>query len=232
MVGAVIFDCDGVLLDSNSLKIDLFRETVIDHGFAPADVERFSAFQAANFGTSRYRLFEILLEWKLAVRPAVDRETLVAHFAALLQGRYAAAPDTPGMREVVAELATRLPVFIASGSDEAELRNVFVERGDADAFDLILGSPTGKADNVATILKRLAARTPPIAAGDVVFVGDAEADWQAASRNGTRFVYMDGFSTAQERMRKLATEQGFPVINDLRELPLLLTHVHTQAEAR
>lgn len=219
---AVIFDCDGVLLDSNRLKVELFRATATETGFAPADVDRFSAFQAANFGTSRFRLFETLLRWDLEVRPAVTVDELVEHYAGLLADRYAASPETPGMREIVARLGDEMPLFVASGSAQEELRGVFAQRGDAGAFEDILGSPVKKDENVASIVATLQARDPSLPSDQIWFVGDAEADLAAATGNGLRFVYMDAFSTVQERMRGLAAEHGFPVIDDLRGLPAVL----------
>lgn len=215
---AVVFDCDGVLLDSNELKSACFREVLETAGFAAEDVARFVTYQRANFGTSRYRLFETLLGWELQLRPPIDHAALLAAYAGLLRGRYVTTPATPGMREVVGALAARMPLYVVSGSDEAELRGVLAERGDAVHFRTVLGSPTPKADNLAQVLGELATRDGVTEPEDVVFVGDAEADFKAARLLGTRFVYMDHFSTAQARMRQLAAEHGFPVITDLRGL--------------
>jgi phosphoglycolate phosphatase-like HAD superfamily hydrolase len=226
---AVVFDCDGVLLDSNELKSSCFREVLEAAGFTPSDVARFSAFQRANFGTSRYRLFETLLTWDLAVRPRVDHAGLLAAYAGLLRGRYVTTPATPGMRDVVAGLAARLPLYIVSGSDEAELREVLGERGDAPPFRKILGSPTPKPDNLAQVLADLAAHDGVTDPASVLFIGDAEADFKAAESLGTSFVYMDRFSTAQPRMRELAAVHGFPLIDDLRGLSAVLRASHATA---
>jgi phosphoglycolate phosphatase-like HAD superfamily hydrolase len=215
---AIIFDCDGVLLDSNALKTDCFRQVLEEAAFDAADTARFLEFQQASFGMSRYRLFEALLGWKLAKPTELDRDALVARYAATLGGRYAKAMATPGMREVVSGLAAEFPLYIVSGSDEAELREVMAQRGDAAFFRRILGSPTNKVDNLALVLAELSAGAPPPAPERVVFIGDAEADLTAARAHGLRFVYMDGFSAAKPRMRQLAAETAAPVIEDLRGL--------------
>lgn len=221
-LAAVVFDCDGVLLDSNELKSACFRQVLEASGFAAADVARFVTFQRANFGTSRYRLFEALLSWELTDAPAMDHAALLAAYAGLLRGQYVTTPATPGMREVVGALGARLPLYIVSGSDQAELREVLAERGDAAPFRMVLGSPTPKAENLAHVLADLSARDGVAEPGRVCFVGDAEADFNAARALGTRFVYMDDFSTAQPRMRELAALHGFPVIRTLRDLPAAL----------
>ena len=221
-VAAVVFDCDGVLLVSNTLKVAVFREALAEKGFHPDDIARFSRYQTANFGTSRYRLFEHFLTWDdLKIRPdGVDRDALVAAYARLLRGRYTRCATTPGMREVLDGLAARgLPLFVVSGSDGVELREVFAERGLAQRFRAIHGSPATKAENLALVAQDLGRDLP---LRDVWFVGDAEADFAAAEAVGARFAYADHFSTAKPRMRALSAERGFPVIRDLRGLPALL----------
>ncbi|SHI33865.1 Phosphoglycolate phosphatase, HAD superfamily [Roseomonas rosea] len=220
-LGAVVFDCDGVLLVSNTLKVAVFREALAEKGFHPDDIARFSRYQVANFGTSRYRLFEHFLSWSdLKIRPDADRDALVEAYARLLRSRYTRCASTPGMREVLDGLIARgVPLFVVSGSDGTELREVFAERGLAGRFRAIHGSPATKTENLKLVAEELGSALP---LEDVWFIGDAEADFKAAQAVGARFVYADHFSTAKPRMRALAAEHGFPTIRDLRGLPALL----------
>lgn len=216
-VQAVVFDCDGVLLASNRLKTAIFQQVLGAAGFSAGDVRRFSTFQQANFGMSRYRLFEAFLAWpELRPRPATTRDMLCDAYGQALYSRYVRCPSTPGMLDVIRGLADAgMPLYVVSGSDGAELNSVFAERGLARWFRAIHGSPATKADNLALVATHLGIEAPM---QDVVFVGDAEADWKAAAATGCRFVYADHFSTAKPRMRALAAEVGFPRIRDLREL--------------
>ncbi|MBP0444264.1 HAD family hydrolase [Roseomonas sp. SSH11] len=218
---AVVFDCDGVLLVSNTLKVAVFREALAEKGFHPDDIARFSRYQAANFGTSRYRLFEHFLSWgDLKIRPDADRDALVQGYARLLRSRYTRCASTPHMREVLDGLAARgVPLFVVSGSDGVELREVFAERGLAGRFRAIHGSPATKTENLKLVAGELGL---PLPLADTWFIGDAEADFRAAQSVGARFAYADHFSTAKPRMRALAAEHGFPMIRDLRGLPALL----------
>lgn len=220
-LAAIVFDCDGVLLNSNELKTACFREVLEAGGYDAGDIARFVEFQRASFGMSRYHLFEMLLGWELVVRPSLDRDQLLTRYAEALGGRYVTCAATPGMHDVVGKLAAEVPVYIVSGSDQAELRAVMAERGDASMFRLILGSPTNKFDNLTLVLDDLATDRAADPA-DIVFVGDAEADMTAARKAGMGFVYMDNFSAAQPRMRALTAQHGIPLINDLRELETAL----------
>jgi len=219
---AVVFDCDGVLLVSNTLKVAVFREALAEKGFHPDDIARFSRYQVANFGTSRYRLFEHFLTWEdLKIRPeGADRDALVGGYARLLRSRYARCATTPAMRAVLDGLAARgIPLFIVSGSDGEELREVFAERGLAGLFRAIHGSPATKTENLKLVAEEMGLSLP---LANLWFVGDAEADFKAAQSVGARFAYADHFSTAKPRMRQLAAEHGFPTIRDLRGFPALL----------
>ncbi len=221
MPRAIVVDCDGVLLASNRLKTSIFEQVLRDSGFAEADIARFRTFQRANFGMSRYRLFEALLAWPdLSPYPATSRDALCAAYGGALYARYVRCPSTPGMAAVLRHLQDAgVPLYVVSGSDGAELKAVFAERGLARWFQAIHGSPATKVENLALVAEHLRIRSPM---ADVVFVGDAEADWKAAAATGCRFIYADHFSTAKPRMRALAAEAGFPTIRDLRGLVPLL----------
>lgn len=218
----MVFDCDGVLLVSNRLKTRLFAQAATIAGFDPADVARFARFVAANFGTSRYRMFETLLAWDdVRIRPETDVAALVSLYAERLYAEYVRCPTTPAMRAVLDALRDRgTRMFVVSGSDEAELRKVMAERGLDGYFEGIFGSPRAKADNLADVTAGLGMTSP--VGHRMMFIGDAEADYKAARAVGARFVYMDHFSTAKGRMRALQIDQGFERIRDLRAVPLML----------
>lgn len=219
-LAVLIFDCDGVLLDSNDMKSECFRRTLLAHGCSVSAAERFIEFQRANFGKSRYWLFEAFASWELACSPRVDVQALLRTYTGELGDRYLTCSATDGMEEVIEGLARTFPLHIVSGSDEDELRMVMGARGYARWFQTILGSPRSKPDNLRRII---AANDVP--SSDMWFVGDAEADFRAAQETGTNFIYVDRYGTARERMRALATEHGFRMISDLRTLQHILLEV-------
>ena len=54
-----IFDCDGVILDSNKLKTEAFREILIDERYE--DIELFIEYHQLNQGINRYEKLNIFL---------------------------------------------------------------------------------------------------------------------------------------------------------------------------
>jgi phosphoglycolate phosphatase-like HAD superfamily hydrolase len=208
---SVIFDCDGVLLDSNRLKIDAFREAALASGFNETTVERFSKWQSLNFGTSRYRVFERLLSADFGPVPtSATLDHLLSEFGERVRAGYLDVPEAPGLRDLL-EMLAGLPLYVASGSDEKELREVFQDRGLAVFFREIYGSPTPKSQ----IVGRIVESSPGARA---IFVGDAHADADAAQQNSIDFVFLEMLSTVGTSMAIRAGAEGFAAFAGLEEL--------------
>ncbi len=214
---AFILDCDGVILDSNQLKMDAFRRTLEAHGFAPEVVSAGAAWQATAFGTSRYRLFDVMLSGRFGPAPSVGLDELLATYGVACAAGYLEVPETPRLRSALASLAARAPLYVASGSDEAELRQVFRARTLEPFFAEIFGSPTRKAENIERVREAHKVRTgrPP---ARMLFVGDAVADVDAAQATGCDFAFMEPYSTVRSAMLSRAAAEGFQVISDLGQL--------------
>jgi phosphoglycolate phosphatase-like HAD superfamily hydrolase len=211
---AAVFDCDGVILDSNPIKITAFREVLADH---PRDVvERFVRYHRENGGISRYE--KMRLFYSDFLRREVDEdavETLLEAFGAACRRLYPTCPVTEGCVEALDALGREMPLYVASGSDEAELRDVLRDKALAPFFAGIYGSPKPKPACVREIVERAGSRR-------LLFVGDAAADHEAAVANGIDFVFMSAYSDAREEMLERARRDGFPVIHTLKDLRALV----------
>jgi len=62
-----IFDCDGVLLDSNRVKTEAFHSAVLDYGCEYAD--RLVAYHVEHGGISRFKKFEYFFDNILGKAP-------------------------------------------------------------------------------------------------------------------------------------------------------------------
>jgi phosphoglycolate phosphatase-like HAD superfamily hydrolase len=148
---------------------------------------------------------------------AGEKETLLNSFAQSCARDYPLQPVTAGAPALLNTL-TRLrhPCYIASGSEQSELRTVLREIGLAEAFRDILGSPRKKSELVQEIL----AREPDIPRNQALFIGDARADFEAADANGIDFLQVEAYASDPEGMAKLRRDRGFRRVVSLADIVL------------
>lgn len=204
----LLFDCDGVVIDSNRLKTDAFREVLAEHG--PELVEQFVEYHRQNGGVSRYAKMRHFFTHMAKVPDAqVRADAAVAAFSAESRRRMVDAPLVPGVESVLRSAS--VPAYIVSGADQAELRHVFATRGMANLFEDILGSPTPKDETMRRLVD--AGKVPEPA----VFFGDARKDMEVAEEAGADFVFVCGVSDWADG-EAICAGRGHTVIRDFRTL--------------
>jgi HAD superfamily hydrolase (TIGR01549 family) len=207
---SVIFDCDGVIFNSNELKVKAFRDTLSP--YPPDSVEAFIAYHKKNAGVSRYVKFRAFLtDFIHQPFDPNEYEQLLAVYGEECQRLYQDAPLTPGCKATLKILSAAIPLYIASGSDETELQTIFKQRNLTQYFRKIFGSPKTKTECVQAALNDLGTNKA------VVMVGDAKSDWQAAQKNNIQFIFMSQYSENKAIMPDLAT--NFKTIETLEYLP-------------
>ncbi|MFD3694694.1 HAD family hydrolase [Streptomyces sp. NPDC058646] len=183
----VVFDLDGVIVDSNELKVDCVREVFAQ--YPPELVEEFAAEFRRTFGRSRRAHFAAFhaaaAERGLAGPDAPEfHDRYAGAYAALLAQRYRRAPLCAHAAELIAELSARgLPLHVATGTLTAEAVGVLEAGGLLGAFDSVLGGEEPKSRRLEQILSRGGA-----APEQAVLVGDSRQDVLAADAAGTDFV--------------------------------------------
>ncbi len=185
-IRAVVFDFDGVILESAEVKTDAFVELYAEYG--PEVTARVRAHHLANLGISRFKKFAWISE-NVLDRPLsdADRAALGDRFAGLALAKVLSAPFVPGAEEALAALTTSgLPLFVASGTPHDELELIVSRRGLAPVFREIHGAPREKPE----ILRDLATRYA-IAIDQLLFIGDGMSDYKAARASGTAFLARD-----------------------------------------
>jgi beta-phosphoglucomutase-like phosphatase (HAD superfamily) len=183
-IDLIIFDCDGVLLDTMPAKIEAFRSWV------PAEWDRFREpfmeIVMAGFGTARTHHIRRFYE-ELVAQPVSEAflSEEVARFSEICEPLCASAAWRAGSKEFV--LACReagVPRLVLSGTPQAPLEGMLQSTGAAEFFDQIVGSPPMKPESLLRMIRER--DVPPYRS---VFIGDAEADRAAAHQVGAHFVY-------------------------------------------
>lgn len=184
-----VFDCDGVILDSNSIKTEAFFDAVVVE-YGAAHAQALVDYHKINGGISRFKKFEWFLVERLGRQLDLQAHAdLCQKYASLVRNQLLSVPLTEGALPLLERLKeSGCLIFIASGGPQEELRELFSSRGLDQYFSGIFGSPTDKI----SILASLAAQKIDLQNG--VFVGDANADFKAAQSQKMDFVFVSQYA--------------------------------------
>lgn len=210
-VRAVVFDFDGVIVESGDIKTEAFLELFAGY---PRHLAAIKRHHLDNLGISRFKKFAWIYE-NLLHEPfdTGEKIRLGDRFSAIVFQKVCETPFVPGAREALEALASAgLHLAIASGTPQDELDRIVDARGLRRFFAEVHGSPTEKATATASVIKRWG-----LAPTEVLFVGDGTTDHAAATSAGVRFL--------ARRTPDLAAHWaavGCACVDDLRELERLV----------
>jgi len=189
MLRAVIFDFNGVIVDDEPIHFRLFQKVLGEEGIDLTKDDyyaRYLGFDDRGAFIAGYREHgRPLSEQKLAElieRKAVYyREAIRSHVSIF-----------PGVKNLVADLAQRLSLAVASGALREEIETILSTLGLRDYFHAIMSAEDvseGKPEPEIFLkaLARLNARLdddPPIAAADCIVIEDSKEGIRAARRAG------------------------------------------------
>jgi len=187
----LIFDCDGVVLDSNRLKTDAFFKAALPYGqdLACALVD----YHRNNGGISRYRKFDYFLSHLVPEGArGPSREELLAEYAKLVFDGLLSCAVVPGLAQLKASMPD-CRWLIVSGSDQEELRTVFGKRQLSPLFEGgIFGSPDSKDQILAREISSENILQPAL------FLGDSRYDHEAARNADLDFVFINQWTEFRE----------------------------------
>jgi len=182
MLRAIALDFDGVLAETAEVKVRAFAKVFATE--SPAMVERILAYHRQHGGVSRFEKFRFIYR-ELLKRPLPEEafERLCRRFADLVVDQVVAAPWIEGAQELLAAIRGRCRACIVSGTPEQELRDIIRRRHMEAGFDGIFGAPKTKPVILTEILTHW-----NLVPEEMVFVGDAITDWEAARHVGVPFI--------------------------------------------
>ena len=208
----IIFDCDGVILDANILKINAMKNALIDSGIALCEAEQCAKFFAENFGKSRFYHVDYFVEHLIKIKESEFedfKKSLLTAYSLQCKTLYLSANITPFINELL--IKNKAIKYVASGSEQQELRDVFKHRQLDSYFKEILGSPEKKVNHVTNIVNR----HPKL---NAVMIGDAVSDLEAAKANNIDFIFYSPFSNVDATMRELCLSDNYRIIDSFEEV--------------
>ena len=181
MIAAVVFDLDGVLVDSEAVWDEARRALVADRGGTWRD------------DATRAMMGMSSLEWSRYVREelgvAMEPEAISAAVVAELERRYRRRlPLIDGAREAVERLADAWPLGLASSSNREIIDLVLDESGLADRFAAAVSSEEVGAGKPAPDVYLEAARRLGVEPGRCAAVEDSSNGLRSAAAAGMRVI--------------------------------------------
>ena len=207
---SVIFDCDGVILDSNRLKSEAFYECV--KHYPPDIVNAFIGYHKANGGISRYAKFEHFLRNMVNNYSEVMLQHLLSEYQKITIDGLLRCPICDGCLDLIQYIYRRMQLFVVSGGSQEDLRHVFKKRDLEKYFVEIHGSPKTKVD----ILRDFSDRS--LLAGNVLYIGDSRLDHQVAEEMKVDFVFVYKY-TEFDGWEEYCRKEGVSYVKTLREIP-------------
>jgi phosphoglycolate phosphatase-like HAD superfamily hydrolase len=181
MIKAVIFDFDGVIVESAQLKTEAFRKLFSPW---PEKVDEIVAYHLKHMGISRYVKFRYFYENMLGKPYTAEIEIdLDRKFSDIVLEEVKKASFVDGALPFFEKHFADTMLFIASGTPQRELDEIVMYKGIKKYFREVCGTPTTKQNIILEILKKYTLRK-----SDAIFVGDAESDKKAAENAGISFI--------------------------------------------
>jgi len=207
----IIFDCDGVILNSNHVKTNAFSLVASQYGESIA--AELTNYHKLNGGVSRYAKFDYLLTQllpKYGVPPVHTRDELLEQFKSIVFSQLITCQISPHLSSL-RHSTQKASWAVVSGGDQDELRAVLSERNVDYFFNAgIHGSPRTKYNIIESM-------SPTMPSPDkVLFIGDSILDYEVASHFGFSFAFLSAWS--EVGYSQLLDHGIYNVYNDLSSL--------------
>ncbi len=176
---ALIFDFDGVVIDSENYKIAAFKSIFDAY---PKHIKEIDYYNRKNRGITRFKKFEYIFEniLRLPYNPKTETE-LATRYSQELAKNIDKVPLIKGVRKFLQN--QKMLMFIASSAPENEIDRIVRLNYIKRYFKKIFAHPISKPQAIKRILKE--ERLKPF---EACFFGDAPIDLESANNVGVDFI--------------------------------------------
>ena len=182
LLKGIIFDFDGVIVESVQYKSDAFAELYKPYGLDIA--KKVINHHEANGGISRFEKFQFYHATFL--NKTITQEELSAltnQFSSLVVKKVIAAPYVPGALKFIQKYYDNHKLFISTGTPIEEINQILEKRSISCYFTEVFGSPEKKKIHVKKILNKYNLKPD-----ELIFYGDSNSDLEAADHLKIPFV--------------------------------------------
>ncbi|MDA8920562.1 HAD hydrolase-like protein [Porticoccaceae bacterium] len=208
-----LFDCDGVLLDSNKLKIQALADALFAVGaskeFTGLATENFRR----NFGISRldhFKTFESIESESFTLTARLSAQA-ISIYSEKVVSLYRECANITATEDYISGLPSDEDIFVVSASDQNELRSILPSRFSKVWAINIFGGPTSKIDNIGNILADRSRE-------NAVLYGDSIHDAQAAKFHGIEFYGVSQYAADADALCVFCGDHNMPVVENCMQI--------------
>jgi HAD superfamily hydrolase (TIGR01549 family) len=209
-IKAIIFDYDGVIAESVNVKTETFAKMYKPYG--NEIVVKVMKHHEANGGMSRFEKFKIyhkdFLEQEINSLKVAE---LAKQFSDIVLQKVADSPYVEGAYNFISSNYQKYNFYISTGTPTDEIEIILEKNDIRKYFKNVYGSPERKNIHVKKILKKY-----NLSKKEVVFVGDALTDRDAARDNGIEFIAR--YTTAEEIKKEKYLINNFSQLENILNL--------------
>lgn len=133
MIRAVIFDMDGVLVDTEPIYLSILKSTMLELGYKLSD-EQLKQYAGSNIS---FKAQDIVQKFRTPFDASFIRERYTDHFPAQLNYEALMFPDVPGCMRELKDLG--LQIGIASNSNRDKLHTILKQCDISQYIDYVVG---------------------------------------------------------------------------------------------
>ncbi len=182
MTKALIFDFDGVIVESVKLKSNAFASIYKPYGLKI--MKKVVKHHEENGGMSRFEKFKYYHENYLNIEITNSEiKKLANQFSQIVIKEVISCPYVPGVLSFIKSCYGKYKIFISTGTPTEEIKIILKERNINKYFLEVFGSPSSKSSHVKKIKEKYT-----LESNEIIFFGDSNSDSFAAITHDIPFV--------------------------------------------
>ena len=179
---AIIFDFDGVILDSVDVKTKAFKQMYSIYG--DAVMRKVVDYHLLNGGISRYEKFKYFHENFLNISLSnTEVDQMASEFSKIVFNKVCNSEYIKGALEFLNYSHEKYLTFICTGTPESEIKKILESKKLTKFFNSVYGSPKTKVEIIKNIMIER-----KLNANEILFIGDAMTDYNASHETNLNFI--------------------------------------------
>lgn len=208
MIKTIIFDFDGVIVESLKVKADAFS-TIYDP-YGKVIKNKVVKHHHANGGMPRYEKFKFYHKELLNIT-INDKEIdkLSKQFSNIVVSKVIESDFVPGVFEYINENYKKFKMFVSTATPINDIKKIIDGKKLSKYFIDIYGAPEKKPDHIKEILHKYNLKNE-----ETLFIGDAITDMNAAKKYSMPFILrIHKYNQKQFKEYKGVTIHDFTMIS-------------------